>query len=247
MSLTAPRARADRLELLARLLGDRPGITARELAREFGLSIRTVFRDLDALRERGYPIDAERGRGGGLRLHPNWGLGRVLLSRDEALCTLLALAVAEKLEFPMFALDIARARRRIVDAFPTAQRRRLAPLRERIFVGAPASTAVRQSYATAATTPTRRLQVAFVEERIIRAAYAKEGGEPSVRRLEPHALVINWPAWYLMAWDHVRGGPRTFRLDRFRSVEPELATFRPKPREVVGELLASTGVVLDRV
>ena len=247
MPLAALRARADRLDLLARVLGDRPGITAGELAREFGLSVRTVFRDLDALRERGYPIEADRGRGGGLRLHPNWGLGRVLLSRDEALCTLLSLAVAEKLDFPMFAPEIARARRRIVDAFPAAERRRLAPLRERIFVGAPASAAVRQSYRPPAAAPTRQLQVAFVAERIIRAEYAKEGGESSSRRLEPHALVINWPAWYLMAWDHLRGESRTFRLDRFRSVDPERETFRPRPREIVGALLGATGVVLDRV
>src|SRR5919107_3459603 len=136
-----PASRADRLELLARVLGDRPGATAADLARELGVSTRSVFRDLDALRERGYPIDSARGRGGGLRLHPNWGLGRVLLSRDEALCTLLALAISEKLGFPMFGPEVGRARRRIADAFPAAERRRIAPLRERIFIGQAASPA----------------------------------------------------------------------------------------------------------
>src|SRR5688572_19885978 len=125
MPMRRAASRADRLDLLTRVLRDRAGVTAQDLAREFGISIRSVFRDIDALRERGYPIDAARGRGGGLRLHPNWGLGRVLLSRDEALCTLLALAVAEKLDFPMFATDIGRARRKIADAFPPAERRRI--------------------------------------------------------------------------------------------------------------------------
>jgi predicted DNA-binding transcriptional regulator YafY len=239
--------RSDRLELLARLLGDRPGITAGEIARELGSSLRTVFRDLDALRRRGYPIETSRGRGGGLRLHRNWGLGRVLLSRDEALCTLLGLAVAEKLRFPMFAPEIGRARRKIADAFPAAERRRIAPLRERIFVGEPASAEVRRSYGEPAPAPTRRLQAAFVEERIVRVEYVREGGAPSRRRLEPHALVINWPAWYLLAHDHLRGGARTFRLDRFVEVEPETESFRPRARELVLETLSSTGVVLDRV
>jgi predicted DNA-binding transcriptional regulator YafY len=244
----APRAaRADRLDLLARRLGDRPGVTAGALARELGLSVRTVFRDLDALRERGYPIEASRGRGGGLRLHRGWGLGRVLFSRDEALCALLALAIAEKLRFPMLAPEIGRARRKIADTFPTAERRRIAPLRERIFVGEPASAAVRRSYGEPATAPMRRLQSAFVDERTIRAEYAKEGGDTSHRRLEPHALVINWPAWYLLAHDHLRDEPRTFRLDRFVAVEPETATFRPRARQLVLAALGSTGVVLEPV
>jgi predicted DNA-binding transcriptional regulator YafY len=93
----------------------------------------------------------------------------------------------------------------------------------------------------------RRLQVAFVDERIITAEYVKENGDPSIRRLEPHALVINWPAWYLMAHDYTRGSSRTFRLDRFITVEVETAVFQPKPREMVRELLEATGVVLDRV
>jgi predicted DNA-binding transcriptional regulator YafY len=245
--LARPAARADRLDLLARVLGDRPGVTAGALARELGLSVRTVFRDLDALRERGYPIEASRGRGGGLRLHRGWGMGRVLFSRDEALCTLLALAVSEKLRFPMLGAEIGRARRKIADTFPTVERRRIAPLRERIFVGAAASPEVRRSYGEPAAAPMRRLQAAFVDERMVRAEYAKEGGETSHRRLEPHALVINWPAWYLLAFDHLRAEPRTFRLDRFVSVEPDAATFRPRARQLVLELLASTGAVLEPV
>src|SRR5690242_14609521 len=113
--------RVDRLDLLTRVLRDRPGITVAELARELGVSARSVFRDVDHLRERGYPIEADRGRGGGMRLHASWGLGRVLLSSEEALCTLLSLAISEKLAFPMFAADLARARKKIVDAFPTSE------------------------------------------------------------------------------------------------------------------------------
>lgn len=243
----APRSRADRLDLLSRLLRDRPGITAGELASELGVSERSIFRDLDALRERGYPIEASRGRGGGLRLHANWGLGRVLLSRDEALCALLALAVAERLGFPMFTADVGRARRRLVDAFPAAERRRLAPLRERIFVGAQASPAVRASYREPPLAPLRRLQAAFVEERVVRVTYARDDGTPLERRLEPHALLINWPAWYLLAFDRLRDEPRTFRLDRFVVVEPEEERFRPRAREMVQAQLGAYGVVPERV
>jgi predicted DNA-binding transcriptional regulator YafY len=110
--------RSLRLDLVARMLRDRPGITTATLADELGVSQRSVFRDIEVLRERGFPIDASRGPGGGLRLHASWGLGRVLLSTEEGLGTLLSLAISEKVGMPMFTGGIARARRKIVDAFP---------------------------------------------------------------------------------------------------------------------------------
>jgi predicted DNA-binding transcriptional regulator YafY len=237
--------RTDRLDLIARLLRDQPGITAATIADTLGVSLRSVFRDLELLRERGYPVESARGRGGGLRLHRSYGLGRVLLSSEEALCTLLALAISEKVGMPMFASAATRARRRIVDAFPSHERKRIGPLRERIFVGTPASARVRASYAEPAATPSRDLQAAFVEERVVVARYAREDGSLSERLLEPHALVINWPAWYLVAFDHSRGSPRTFRLDRFQRVVPQPGTFRPRPADMVSDLIASGEVRLE--
>ncbi len=238
--------RADRLDLLARILRDRPGITTAALARELGTSPRSVFRDLARLRERGYPIEGGRGRGGGLRLDARWGLGSVRLATEEALGALLSFAVAEKLGFPMFASALAQARRKIAGAFPDAERRRIAPLRERIFVGPAASAAVRASYGPPAPGPIRELQAAFVAATIVRAAYVTGDGRHTTRRLEPHALLIQWPAWYLVAHDHTRGEPRTFRFDRFQTVTREAATFRPRPRAVAAAFLAGD-LALDPV
>jgi predicted DNA-binding transcriptional regulator YafY len=241
-------ARIDRLDMLARVLRDRPGITVAELARALAVSARSVFRDLDQLRERGYPIEADRGRGGGVRLHASWGLGRVLLSSEEALCTLLSLAISEKLSFPMFSSDVARARKKIVDAFPTSERKKIAPLRERIFVGRPASGNVRTTYRTPEPDVMRRLQVAFVREALIRAEYVKESGELSTRNVEPHAMLISWPAWYLLGFDHLRREPRMFRFDRFRNVEVEdRSSFRARPREMAAVLLGEHGARMEPV
>jgi predicted DNA-binding transcriptional regulator YafY len=240
--------RIDRLDLLTRVLRDRPGITVTLLARELGVSARSVFRDLDHLRDRGYPIEGDRGRGGGVRLHASWGLGKVLLSSEEALCTLLSLAISEKLAFPMFSSDLGRARKKIVDAFPSSERKKIAPLRERIFVGRSASARVSSSYAIPDPAMMRRLQVAFVRETTVRADYVKETGEPSSRRVEPHAMLINWPAWYLLGFDHLRGEPRTFRFDRFRNVEiEEDAPFRARPREMAALLLGDPRVPIEPV
>lgn len=221
--------RADRIDLLPRLLRDRPGITAPELAERLNTSERSVFRDLALLRDRGYPIEASRGRGGGLRLHPLWGLGRVPFSAEEALATLLGLAVAASLEFPMFAADIRSARTRLVAAFPGSERQRLRRLRERVLVGPAASGLVRESYGVPDPSAMRVLQAAFVRDRVAEIDYRKPGEPPVPREVEPHAMLLNWPAWYLLAHDRLRQDVRTFRLDRVHGVRPSTETFVPRP------------------
>jgi predicted DNA-binding transcriptional regulator YafY len=228
-----PRDHADRRDLLLRRLADNPGVTAAALADEFRTSVRTVFRDLDQLRDRGYPVESSRGRGGGLRLAPRWGLGRVLLARDEALAALVALAVAERLGQPVFGDDLGRARRRLIDAFPADERRRLAPLRERVLVGPPASVAVSASYGAPMAEPMRVLQAAFAETRVIRLRYRPADGRLDERTIEPHVLLINAPAWYVVAWDRDRDAARTFRVDRIEAATVIAETFVARPAALV--------------
>lgn len=240
-------ARTERLEVLLRRLADRPGMTAGELARDLGTSNRSLFRDLAYLRERGYPIESSRGRGGGLRLHPNWGLSRVLLAADEGVALLLGLAIVEALGLPLFGAALGRGRRKIVHAFPALERRRLAPLRERILVGPAASAAVRASWQPPNPANMRRAESAFVQARVVRADYRRQDGSVSRREIEPHALLVNWPAWYFLAFDRERAGARTFRLDRFGPLEPTAATFRPRPRGLLADAGGIERISHDRL
>jgi predicted DNA-binding transcriptional regulator YafY len=228
--------RTDRLDLLLRMLRDRPGITAAELAQELDTSTRCIFRDVAYLRDRGYLIESSRGRGGGMRLHPNWGLSKVLLSAEEALGVLISLAVAERLAPPMFAAGLGRARKKLVDVFPYHERRRLSPLRERVMVGRSASPRVSGSYGVPDANAMRVLQSAFLNERVMSCVYVREDGERSERRMEPHGIMLNWPAWYIVAMDYLRGEPRTFRLDRFVSVREEAETFRARPQAMLSAM-----------
>jgi len=225
-----------RLDLVLRMLRDRPGITSSELSEHVGTSVRSVFRDVAYLRERGYPIESSRGRGGGLRLHPNWGLGRVLLSAEEALGVLLSLALTDRLGLPMFGSGLGRARKKVMDAFPSHDRKRLTPLRERVLVGPAASARVVSSYGPPDPAAVRSLQSAFVHERLMRAVYVREDGERTERRVEPHAILLSWPAWYILGFDYLRGEVRTFRLDRFVSVREEPEGFRPRPHAMIAEI-----------
>ena len=242
-----PRDRADRRDLILRRLADRPGTTAVELADEFATSVRTIFRDLDTLRDRGYPVESSRGRGGGLRMAPRWGLGRVLLAREEALAALVALAIAERMGQPVFGEELGRARRRLMDAFPSGERRRLVPLRVRVVVGAPASAAVAASYGVPAPASMRVLQAAFADARVMEMSYHRGDGQRSMRTIEPHVLLINWPAWYVLAWDHGRDAARTFRADRIVTATALAATFVPRPSALVTAAMGQHGRGVEQV
>src|SRR5215203_3057996 len=98
---TPARGRVLRLDALRVLLADREVTTAGDLAADLGVSLRTVQRDLVALRDLGMPIESERGRGGGIRLERGWSLGRVHLNEPEALGMLLSLTIAEKIGSPL--------------------------------------------------------------------------------------------------------------------------------------------------
>jgi len=225
--------RLARLESLLRLVRDRPGITAAAVAAELGTTVRNVFRDLGVLRARGYPIDASRGRGGGLRMPARWGVGRILFATEEAIGVLLCLAVAEHVGLPLFAPNWKSVRGKLVAAFPDAERVRLRQLRQRIMVGGPASARVRESYVPPDVASARRLEQGFTQSRVVEFDYERQDGQRTRRRVEPHVFLLNWPAWYLLGDDHGRAKIRTFRLDRITAVAVTEQEFKPRPHAMV--------------
>jgi predicted DNA-binding transcriptional regulator YafY len=222
----------DRTDRLLGLLASRPSWTATDLAAELGVSLRTVRRDLAQLRARGVPVEAERGRGGGIRVPPRVGLGRLLLSQHEIIDLLLALAVAEGLRSPFLASSLRGLRQKITAAFPTEERSRIAALRRRILLGPAASPQVLGGLAEPRAAVVRELQRAFFDQRAVDIAYAGPAG-PSRRAVEPHHLLLSWPAWYVVAWDRGRDAPRTFRLDRIEAAVPRPDTFHVRPPETM--------------
>lgn len=204
-------------QLLAKLkTGDTH--TATGLAQELGVSLRTLMRDLNSLRDKGYPIDANKGRGGGIRLQPGWGVGRLSLNFREVLDLLLALAVMERLDNPLFMQQLSSVRDKLIASIPDSRRSDVAKFRSRILIGDIASMNVLHSYEPVPKNPvTDRVLDAFIAQRQLRIRYKREDGKSSTRCIELHYLHLNWPVWHLLTWDHPRVAPRIFRLDRITS------------------------------
>jgi predicted DNA-binding transcriptional regulator YafY len=180
--------RADRLVSLVLLLQARGRVTARELAAELEVSVRTVYRDLDALSAAGVPIVAESGPGGGCRLLEDYRFPLRSLRPDEAEA-LLILGVPDALRDLGLDGAIASAHRqiRVTSGRPDAG----APL---VHLDMP------RWFGSHERVPhLRDLASALRRQRQVRFAYARSGSNPQSRIVTPLGLVNKAGTWYLVA------------------------------------------------
>ncbi|SIT83881.1 HTH domain-containing protein [Yoonia rosea] len=205
--------------------------TVSDLARQHGVSARTIARDLVLMRDQGMQIDADRGRGGGVRLDRNWGVGRLNLTYPEAVDLLISIAVAEQMKSPMLLANLASVRRQLVASFSPEKRTKVNRLKSRILIGITASTYVQ---ASAKVPPPRIVQAvhqAFIDQKVLALRYQREDGVISERQIEPHYLLLKYPVWYVVAIDHLTGEPRTFRCDRMLGAAMGEARFKLLSKE----------------
>lgn len=199
------------------------------------------MRDLDFLREKGIPIEGERGRGGGVRLHRNWGAGRLALDYREIIDLLLSLAVMEKMKSPLLFGTLKSIRNKIALSFPDAERKRILSLRTRIWIGEPASERVKASYERPDLGCLAALHQSFFDGKNLAIHYEDEKSSGTRRTVEPHYLFLNWPVWYLLAWDDLRGGVRFFRIDRIKSAKILAELFQPREEKPFLEVIRNMG------
>jgi predicted DNA-binding transcriptional regulator YafY len=176
------------------------------------------------LAERGVPLEAARGRGGGVRVSSRVGIGRLALDHREVLDLLLALAIGERMGSPLLLSSLKGLRQKIGAAFPPEERARIARLRRRILHAPPASPRVTASLGVPRSAVLGPVQDAFFEQRALEVGY-RSARELTTRLVEPHYLMLAWPVWYLLVWDHLRGAVRILRLDRIESARLTDATF----------------------
>lgn len=230
MGRTNANGRLRRLELLAVQLKQNEFCTVQDLARQHGVSERTITRDLSLMRDQGLPIDADRGRGGGVRLDRNWGVGRMTLSYPEAVDLLISLEVAEQMNSPMFLANLGSVRRQLIASFSPEKRAKVERMKARILIGDTASTYVQSGVNDPPKRVVQALHQAFIEQGTLDIEYQNEGGESSQRCIEPHYLLLNYPVWYVIAFDHLRNLPRTFRSDRILLARMTGSSFNLLPK-----------------
>ncbi|MBA2283710.1 MAG: YafY family transcriptional regulator [Acidimicrobiia bacterium] len=198
-----------RLLRLLSLLQSRPDWSGPELADRLEVTTRTVRRDVDRLRQLGYPVDATHGPDGGYRLGSGASLPPLLLDDDEATAVALALGATaggavRGMEEPALA-----ALAKLDRLLPPPLRARVGALRAAtVQLGGRAGSGEVDPEVLVATA-----QACAGNERMA-LAYADRDGNDTERRIEPHRLVSTGRRWYLVAFDLDRRAWRTFRVDR---------------------------------
>jgi predicted DNA-binding transcriptional regulator YafY len=179
--------------------------TVVDLAGRLGVDERTLRRYAAHLTELGIPVETVRGRYGGYRLGPGNNQPPLMLTDDEAVSVVLALAST-----PSAAGESATAKIRRV--LPPALARRIDAMLSTVDI-------TRRREAPAAATGTLlTLAEAAGTARTVVMTYTNWRGTQAKRRLDPYGLVLHTGRWYVTGHDHRRGEVRTFRLDRIGSV-----------------------------
>lgn len=195
-----------------------------DLAERLGVTPRTVRRDVDKLRELGYPVNASPGTGGGYQLGAGAELPPLLLDDEEAVAVAVGLRTAAGHGIEGIGETSVRALAKLEQVLPSRLRRRVSAL------GAFTVPMLRGAESdTVDPALLTELAAACRDSERLRFSYRSHGGSDSRRTVEPHRLVCTEHRWYLVAWDLDRADWRTFRVDRITPTPPHGPRFTPRP------------------
>jgi predicted DNA-binding transcriptional regulator YafY len=224
--------RASRLVALLLLLQSRGRMTAEALAAELEVSVRTIYRDLEALGQAGVPVYAERGPGGGCQLVDGYRTRLTGLTPHEADALFLS-GVPGPIGQLGLGTVLAAAQLKVLAALPPELRRRAARVHQRFHLDAPSWFRVDDDVPCLVTLAEATWRDARVDVRYARA-------DRVVRRvLDPLGLVLKAGVWYLVA--RSRGAVRTYRVSRVQTavVRDEVFT-RPDNFDLAAQWAAAS-------
>lgn len=232
-ALVVSKAPARLLRLLS-LLQVRRVWPGAELAERLGVTPRTLRRDIDRLRELGYPVEGAAGVAGGYRLGAGADLPPLSLADDEALAVSLALRTATAGVGAGIEEAALRALVKLERVLPERLRRRANALRQAIVT-------VDSTQSRVSSVRLAELAAACDEQFVLRFVY-RAPERTTERTVEPAGLVHNGRRWYLVAFDRHREDWRTFRVDRMDDPKQgERFVARPKPAEDLRAFVTRSG------
>jgi len=215
-------ARLLRLLSLLQTPRDWPGS---ELAERLQVSRRTIRRDIQRLRDLGYPVQATMGAVGGYRLVAGTAMPPLLLDDEEAVAVAVGLRTAANGTVTGIEEASVRALAKLEQVLPSRLRYRVSALHS-VTLPLPGAQALVDPVVLTV------IATAAHDRQRIRFRYTSHDGTQGTRAVEPHHLVHTGRRWYLLGWDPTNNGWRTFRADRMTS--PQITGPRFTPRDPPG-------------
>ncbi|GAS97191.1 helix-turn-helix, type 11 domain-containing protein [Mycolicibacterium canariasense] len=209
------------LQLLG-LLQSRRVWTSDELAERLEVTARSVRRDIERLRDLGYPVHASKGHGGGYQLGAGAALPPLLLDPDEAVAMAVCLRLAAGGSVAGVGESALRALSKLDQVMPARLRSQVAAVHD--------TTVTLTSATEDVVDPDILMTLARAsrDHEHISCGYVDIRGNATQRRLEPYQLVTTGRRWYLLAYDRDRADWRSLRLDRMSDVRALGSTFVPR-------------------
>lgn len=193
----------NRLLEIVIILMNRGTVTARELSQRFGVSMRTIYRDVDDLSSSGVPVYSSKGVGGGISLLENYSIGKALLSEKETESILFALKTLQATKYP----EIDSIFEKLGTIFKNG-----------------AADWIHIDFSPWGSDPNQYdkmtlIKNAILNSKIIEFDYISANNTRTHRRFEPLRLIFKGQAWYLWGWCEARLDYRTFRISRIRELK----------------------------
>lgn len=222
----------EREDGLLRLLRHRAQCTVDDLADELSVSRRTLLRDLQRLRDRGFDISSMTGPGGGVRLEPTSVMIASQLEGREVVALLLCVAIASGSPGVPFVSAADTAVAKIEASLPKARAVELQRFMHRVMIDTPPRP-LGEPPGPVVTDLVEVFEKAFTANRMLSFSYRAREGRQTKRCVEPHGLLVAWPNWYVIAWDPHPDASRLFRADGIAKPKMTEEHFVPRPHDIV--------------
>jgi predicted DNA-binding transcriptional regulator YafY len=193
-------------------------ITATSLAEKFGVSVRTIYRDIKALEQAGVPILTEDGKG--YTLMEGYRIPPVMFTENQANALILAEQLVLKNKDASFVKDYSEAIDKIKAVLKYGMKDKVNFLAERTLFD-------QNNSKTRNSNNVSDLQFSLTNFYVTRIEYTNETSEATSRLIEPFALLSSKENWILLAWCRFRNAFRYFRLDRIQKLEVLSEKFTP--------------------
>jgi len=207
--------KTERLNGIIFALKERGKLTAAELADLFEVSMRTIYRDIDALSQLKVPIYTYDGVNGGYEIDMDYFIPSITLSEQEIIMLLMVLDLGETIKLPNLSGDYQILKGKVINTLTDVDRHRVDRLMSHILFGG-----FRLEPTDYSENVLKSIFDSFMDERMLDIVYYNpRRDEYGQRSVSPTQLFFDEGGWYMTAYCHLRNEKRVFRLDRIKSVQ----------------------------
>lgn len=212
----------ERMLTIIVILLNRSRISAKELAEKFEVSVRTIYRDIEAINMTGIPVISYPGNNGGFGIRENYKLNHQLLTLNN-LCSILS--ALEGVNSIFEDVELESSIEKLRNIIPQDKTHHLDLHMEQIIIGMQP-----WPYTSKQKELVKNIRNAITQSQLITIIYRNYANETSTRQIEPMSLIFKGYTWYLFGYCHLKTNFRVFRISRIIDLQIEDVLFKRRKK-----------------